>query len=73
MICHCGNEIDPDPPGIVTAGGWCAPSELLHDDIPRTPVCSDCDARLLMMMTIGIDPGHNGENLKVSRGGIRYR
>jgi hypothetical protein len=35
-------------------------------------MCSDCEVRMLMMMTIGIDPGRHGENLKVARGGIRY-
>lgn len=70
-VCGCGREIKPPGPSIVTAGGWCAPSESLQLT-EVTPMCSDCNVRMLMMMTIGIDPGRDGENLKVKRGGITY-
>lgn len=72
--CACGAEIvPPDPESqIVAAGGWCAPSETLHDMPKSEPTCSDCNTRMLMLMTIGIDPGKDGENLRVRRGGIQY-
>jgi N-acetylmuramoyl-L-alanine amidase len=74
MKCSCGNEIvKPDPSQTLTAAaGWCMPSEAFYELDTSSMECSDCRSRLLMMMTIGIDPGHNGENLKVKRGGIRY-
>jgi N-acetylmuramoyl-L-alanine amidase len=71
-VCHCGNEIVENPPSIVVAAGWCAPKEVAYNALPEVEECSDCKARMMMIMTIGIDPGHNGENLKVKRGGIRY-
>lgn len=72
-LCGCGDEIIENPPGVVAAGGWCIPTEHLYDIPEKVPMCGDCEARMLMMMTIGIDPGRHGENLKVPRGGIQYR
>jgi len=48
------------------------PVETLYD-MPDPPVlCSDCKARLLMVMELGIDPGRHGENLRVPRGALTY-
>jgi hypothetical protein len=73
MKCaNCGDEIDPNPPSIVAAGGWCVPTEI-YEALPEPlPMCGDCKARMLMVMEVGIDPGRHGENLKVKRGGIKY-
>jgi hypothetical protein len=70
--CACGDEINENPPAVTAAGGWCIPTENLYEIPEKIPMCSDCEVRMLMMMTIGIDPGRHGENLKVARGGIRY-
>lgn len=72
MICSCGNVINPDPPSIVTTGGWCAPTETVYDLPKPTPTCGDCKTRLMMMMMVGFDPGHNGANLHFPRGGITF-
>lgn len=75
MLYDCGHEA-PEPkdiPSVVTAGGWCAPSDTIYDLMKDQPTsCPDCKTRLQMMLLIGIDPGRNGENLKVARGGIHY-
>jgi len=73
MRCACGNEIVEREPAIIASAGWCMPSATYYSlSGEEVKACSDCNSRLLMMMMIGIDPGHNGENLKVKRGGIRY-
>lgn len=71
--CECGRVIERDPPSLVAPGGWCAPSEVLYDRPEPAPMCSDCKARMLMVMEVGIDPGRDGENLRVPRGGITYK
>jgi hypothetical protein len=76
MNCeHCGDEIPPEPevPAITAAGGWCALSEIVYryDALDRD-ICGDCKARWAFCMEFGFDPGKNGENLRVTRGGIQY-
>jgi len=70
-FCACGNEIEEHTEAVTSAGGWCAPSEVLYK-IEVEPMCSDCRTRMMMMAELGIDPGRNGENLRVRRGGIMY-
>ena len=73
-VCEsCGDRLPDDPPpSCVASGGWCVPVETLYD-MPDPPVlCSDCKARLLMVMELGIDPGRHGENLRVPRGALTY-
>jgi len=72
-VCGCGRPIPTDPPpSLVTAGGWCAPAEAVYDLPEPEPMCPDCKTRMMMMMTVGIDPGRDGSNLRAPRGGIRY-
>lgn len=72
-VCGCGREIRPPDPDkqIVASAGFCAPAEL-RTQIGPPAMCTDCKSRMLMIATVGIDPGRDGENLKVRRGGIRY-
>lgn len=72
--CSCGRDIKPPEPSqmITASAGWCAPSETVYDMTDCAPMCSDCKARLLMVIELGIDPGVDGKNLLVARGGIRY-
>jgi hypothetical protein len=67
----CGDPIEENPPSLIAAGGWCAPTAVTYD-LDNDPMCSDCKARWLMVMELGIDPGRHGENLKIPRGGIQY-
>lgn len=71
---NCGDDIPTAdaPSGLVATGGWCMPSETLYAMPEPDPLCSDCKARLLMVMEVGIDPGRHGENLRMPRGGIQY-
>jgi hypothetical protein len=71
MNCACGDEIVEDP-AVTAPGGWCVPSETLYE-LEIEPMCSDCGSRLLFASEFGFDPGKNGENLRVTRGGIKYR
>lgn len=68
----CGDPIVATGEAIVTSGGWCAPSETIYD-FPRPALCSDCHARWVMVLELGIDPGRRGENLRFPRGGIQYK
>lgn len=70
QVCGCGRVIERDPPSLVAPAGWCAPSGVRYDWPEPAPMCSDCKTRMLMLMEVGIDPGRDGENLRVPRGGI---
>lgn len=75
MICqHCGDEFEePDlSNSIVASGGWCAPSEVAYDTMPKETLCPDCRSRMMFASEFGFDPGRHGENLRMPRGGIRY-
>ena len=74
----CGDEFEPlplnAPDNLVSASGWCAPSEVVHSMVGNQPVlCLDCEGRLLCIAMIGVDPGRGGENLRVPRGGIQFK
>lgn len=71
MNCACGEPI-VEAPAVVTAGGWCIPSEVFYQMPQPEPMCSDCKSRLLFASEFGFDPGKNGENIRVKRGGIQY-
>lgn len=71
MICACGDEI-VETPSVIVSAGWCAPTDVHYALAEPQPMCSDCRARLLFISEIGFDPGKNGENLRVPRGGIKY-
>lgn len=64
---------DPEPGSyLVAPGGWCAPSDQTFSLMTRPVLCPDCDARWTMVMMLGIDPGKNGENLRIPRGSIKF-
>lgn len=71
----CGDEFEPPGPEdmLVASGGFCMPTEIAAALPDPLPECSDCRSRMLMAMMIGIDPGRKGENLRVSRAGVKYR
>lgn len=70
----CNDEFDDTikHPAIIAAGGWCAPTDQLYEIASAPVLCPDCNARWSCIMNIGIDPGRHGENLKFSRGGIKF-
>jgi hypothetical protein len=77
MICaNCDEEYTPPGPDqmIVASGGFCLPPQSVMDNVPNPTEgwCGDCKARWMMIIELGIDPGKNGENLKVPRGGIKF-
>lgn len=75
MICDsCSDEYE-ETPGmcLVSAGGWCAPSEQTYTLEIAQDICPDCRARMACIAELGFDPGKNGENLRISLGPIEFR
>lgn len=65
---HCGELIPEEKsPSLIASGGWCIPAEMVYQILALPVLCGDCHARWSVMMELGIDPGKNGENLRISR------
>lgn len=73
MNCSaCDDEVQESPKSsLVSGSGWCAPSDSIYE-FSLSALCNDCRARLLFISALGFDPGRDGENLRVARGGIKY-